>query len=659
HKRDSRPTAYEVVTQLKKALEFQEDYEKWEPKLPKDYKEIIKMSKCPEIYSTKKKEELYNIFCKGILLQQDKVAMTDLDLDAYDMCRFETVVEILDISDMNFEVKTRAQFLSPDVVYGVYLVFKFCDSKHSSSKPMYVNLRYRHGHKSLHAYFATWRDEQWMMIELHRFLNQNEDVVFEFLLESFSSYYSGDVAVYVEGVEFRAIEKVEHEGVGKLIEVPEVLKSNFNVDWVHQLPTDLKEIFKINRNYEELFWLGNIDRMKLLIVSAKAALYNVSNGHLFTSKSSSHSRKRFLLHLDMIEVVYDWADRRKGKEPWTEEEDKMLVDALLELHLSGKYVYAPFGSGYAAAVKRLMDKDRRHHENFYSLTSIKFRMHNIKNEFCLVHEMVTGLHRSGFSWDSETLCVIAGDQVWGEYIKRFPLAAQFRTKPFPQYYKLRAIFIRDTTTVLQGDGIIVKEEDIVEENHGIRESESNKCKRNDASDVIKNHVESKVANQGINAANDTMSKVATQIKGLPSLKLSARLMAMSVTGRSEPLSVMFDQLDQEGKVRTAQMVADGMRLINRKIMVSRHQFNKQYQTPQETSEPKETCVANQGINAANEIMDIVTTPMKDLQGLLTLDELLSVMSVIGRSAPLSLMFERLDDEGKVRTAQMVANGYIT
>nr|GFC40093.1 protein kinase-like domain, phloem protein 2-like protein [Tanacetum cinerariifolium] len=183
--------------------------------------------------------------------------MTDLDLDVYDMCRFETVVEILDISDLNFEVKTRAQFLSPDVVYGVYLVFKFCDSKHSSSKPMYVNLRYRHGHKSLHAYFATWRDEQWMMIELHRFLNQNEDV--------------------------------EHEGVGKLIEVPEVLKSNFNVDWVHQLPTDFKEIFKINRNYEELFWLGNIDRMKLLIVSAKAALYNVSNGHLFTSKSSSHS----------------------------------------------------------------------------------------------------------------------------------------------------------------------------------------------------------------------------------------------------------------------------------------------------------------------------------------------------------------------------------
>ncbi|GJV01458.1 hypothetical protein Tco_1335027 [Tanacetum coccineum] len=128
---------------------------------------------------------------------------------------------------------------------------------------------------------------------------------------------------------------------------------------------------------------------------------------------------------------------------------------------------------------------------------------------------------SGFTWDSEMSCVIAGDQVWDEYIKRFPFAAQFRTKPFPQ------------------------------------DSESNKRKRNDGNDLTQNHVESKVANQGINAANDTMSKVATQMKDLPRLTLDELLMAMSVIGMSEPLSVMFDQLDQEGKVRMAQMVAVG------------------------------------------------------------------------------------------------------
>ncbi|GKB93684.1 kinase-like domain, phloem protein 2-like protein [Tanacetum coccineum] len=66
HRRERRPTADEVVIQLKKSLEFQEDYEKWEPKLPKDYKEIIQMSKCPNDYSTIKKEDLYN--CQSALI---------------------------------------------------------------------------------------------------------------------------------------------------------------------------------------------------------------------------------------------------------------------------------------------------------------------------------------------------------------------------------------------------------------------------------------------------------------------------------------------------------------------------------------------------------------------------------------------------------------
>ena len=124
------------------------------------------------------------------------------------MCRFDTVLEMSDISNLNINIKTNAQFLSPDVVYGVYLVFKFCDSRNFSSRPVYVNLKYRKGTESRHAYFATWRDKEWMMIELDRYSNQKEDVVFEFLLESFSTYQYRDGAIYVEGIEFRAIEKV-------------------------------------------------------------------------------------------------------------------------------------------------------------------------------------------------------------------------------------------------------------------------------------------------------------------------------------------------------------------------------------------------------------------------------------------------------------------
>ncbi|GJS87097.1 kinase-like domain, phloem protein 2-like protein [Tanacetum coccineum] len=69
---DQRPSALNVMVQLEKALEFQEDYEIWEAKLPKDYKEIFSMSKSPDI-STKSNKDLYDMLNKGILLQQEKV----------------------------------------------------------------------------------------------------------------------------------------------------------------------------------------------------------------------------------------------------------------------------------------------------------------------------------------------------------------------------------------------------------------------------------------------------------------------------------------------------------------------------------------------------------------------------------------------------------
>ncbi|KAI3683947.1 hypothetical protein L1987_84463 [Smallanthus sonchifolius] len=74
YEREERPTSKEVLQQLEKSLEFQEDYEIWGPKLPKDYEEILKLSKSPGIsYSTEKKKNLYNKFLTGIRLQDEKV----------------------------------------------------------------------------------------------------------------------------------------------------------------------------------------------------------------------------------------------------------------------------------------------------------------------------------------------------------------------------------------------------------------------------------------------------------------------------------------------------------------------------------------------------------------------------------------------------------
>ncbi|GKE06176.1 kinase-like domain, phloem protein 2-like protein [Tanacetum coccineum] len=160
----------------------------------------------------------------------------------------------------------------------------------------------------MHAYFATRRDEQWMMIELHRFSNQNKEVIFEFLLESFSSsfssYYCGDAAIYVEGVEFRAIDKVKHEEIEQLKELQQVLKSDFNVDQVQQLPCNFEEIYKICRNYDEFFWLGKVEGKKYLVLSAKAALYKFPNLDIFTLKPPAQSRFQEVIELSPQQVFH-------------------------------------------------------------------------------------------------------------------------------------------------------------------------------------------------------------------------------------------------------------------------------------------------------------------------------------------------------------------
>ncbi|KAK9076093.1 hypothetical protein SSX86_004426 [Deinandra increscens subsp. villosa] len=230
YSRQRRPTAEEVLRQLEKSLEFQEDYEIWAPILPKDYAKILEFSTYSGNYSTKTKKDLYDMFSKGILLKDDKVLfslgsngerneMVSATTFAYenhsphDMwfivpeSRFQKVAKMLDTSNLMIKINTRPQFLSQNTVYGVHLVFKFCDSKKVSSNPMYVDLKYQMGNETLHAYFSQWRDDKWMMIELYRSSNQQEDVVFEFLLESLSPHYGRELdAIYVEGIEFRTID---------------------------------------------------------------------------------------------------------------------------------------------------------------------------------------------------------------------------------------------------------------------------------------------------------------------------------------------------------------------------------------------------------------------------------------------------------------------
>nr|GFB00679.1 protein kinase-like domain, phloem protein 2-like protein [Tanacetum cinerariifolium] len=73
---------------------------------------------------------------------------------------------------------------------------------------------------------------------------------------------------------------------------------------VQQLPTNFEKIFKISRNYDELFWLGEVNGKKLLMLSAKEALYKSSNVNLFTSIPSAQSRFQEVIELLPQKVFY-------------------------------------------------------------------------------------------------------------------------------------------------------------------------------------------------------------------------------------------------------------------------------------------------------------------------------------------------------------------
>ncbi|KAD5802986.1 hypothetical protein E3N88_14346 [Mikania micrantha] len=124
----------------------------------------------------------------------------------------------------------KKQFTSPSVKHKVYLIFRVCGRRKSQAKRMYVNLKYKTGNETLHAYFATWREDGWMMIELFQSLNHKEDADFEVLLESFSRCYCGSSSIYIEGIEFQAIDNANHEETKGF---KEVQKIDLNAEKVH------------------------------------------------------------------------------------------------------------------------------------------------------------------------------------------------------------------------------------------------------------------------------------------------------------------------------------------------------------------------------------------------------------------------------------------
>ncbi|KAI3506186.1 hypothetical protein L1887_28542 [Cichorium endivia] len=337
-----RPTMAKVVEELEKALNCQDEWE-WEQKLPMDYKKIIHMSKY-SVPSTISKKDLYSLFSSGIILNNEKWFSISMDGSRNEMIpakrfsykdvsslkwrsiqksRFPKVAKIFDISNLNIGVQITTEFLTPDTMYGAYLVFKFCDRRKVSNRPIYVNLKYKKAGETLNAYFAEWKEggSQWMRVELLRFSSNRGSTDFEVLLESFSKYYCGTGGIFVEGIEFQAIRSANLEQKKELKDgknVGGVLERQLDVGSKEQMITDNREIIKRSNvrnaskekvylllskgilidNGEKLFSLNEVNRKRCHMLPAKAIIYSSANVKL--CKPPTESRCRFS---EVVEIL--------------------------------------------------------------------------------------------------------------------------------------------------------------------------------------------------------------------------------------------------------------------------------------------------------------------------------------------------------------------
>ncbi|GKE06903.1 phloem protein 2-like protein, partial [Tanacetum coccineum] len=287
---EERPTMALVIQELEKALNIHEEWE-CEQKLPKDYEGIMKMIENPESKIITKKD-LYSLLSSGTRLDNGEVVMKSLYnvsfLRVLENSRFGTVLKISDTSHLNIPINIKTQFLSSGIIYGAYLVFKFCDPNEVSSKP-YVKLEYSIASEDLNSYVAVRRDDGWMMIELCRFRNHNLITEFKVQLKRFWGHPCGSGPIFLDGIEFRPFDNVEHKK-----SVDRSINADASINWDQQSSSDFQEIMKRSQydvltmtkqeldkllstgvlidNGEKLFSLYKVNCKKCHMLPAKAVI---------------------------------------------------------------------------------------------------------------------------------------------------------------------------------------------------------------------------------------------------------------------------------------------------------------------------------------------------------------------------------------------------
>ncbi|PWA59527.1 mitogen-activated protein (MAP) kinase 10, Phloem protein 2-like protein [Artemisia annua] len=231
-----RPTMAEVVSKLKAALETQEVYDMiLKHPLAKKYEKIVRTVQYRSI------EELKECLSEGVLVNGGKTWLSLNDKGEHHV--MVSIKEYLSLDDPNrhyndgysskeksrfavgcykkclMKMKLRVTtplFLSPDVTYGLNLVLHANEIEGMKQQCVGVCYKIQGETKISMMHFADKKEGKQLVVELYQFNNTEESILdLEIFLEDCG--LPGDF--YIEGIEFRPLEKVERQVVIANLEI--------------------------------------------------------------------------------------------------------------------------------------------------------------------------------------------------------------------------------------------------------------------------------------------------------------------------------------------------------------------------------------------------------------------------------------------------------
>ncbi|KAJ0874375.1 putative phloem protein [Helianthus annuus] len=161
---------------------------------------------------------------------------------------------------------------------------------------------------------------------------------------------------------------MKHEGIKKVLEVQQVLKSNLD-EQVPQLSTNCEPTYKRSIDYEDgKFALSEVNGKRHLMLSAKAARYNFSNVKLFTIKPSSQSR---------FQEVIELLPQQVFRISCTIKSQTLSQDTEYVCYLVFKLSETCQGLHYPVKVRDLLQQENKEAEIIYFTSPSSWNIHDI------------------------------------------------------------------------------------------------------------------------------------------------------------------------------------------------------------------------------------------------------------------------------------------